>query len=59
MGKGTFDELDSAQIARRWFFGLAIIAQVAGAIAFILIAVLLGNYQGGFGWGVRFFFLKI
>ena len=29
-------------------------AQIAGLIAFILIAVLLGNYQGGFGWGVSF-----
>jgi hypothetical protein len=63
MGKGTYDELDSTQIARRWFFGVAICAQVAGLIAFILIVVLLGHYRGGFEWGVSlfvfFFFSRI
>jgi hypothetical protein len=58
MGKGTYDELDSTQIARRWFFGVAICAQVAGLIAFILIVVLLGHYRGGFEWGVSFIFFS-
>ena len=62
MGKGTLDELDSTRMARRWYFVLAISAQVSALIAFILITVLLGNYQGGFGWGVKcccFFLLSI
>lgn len=52
MGKGSHDEFGSPASSTRWYLFIAICAQIPGIIAFILIAVLLGQYRGGFGWGV-------
>jgi hypothetical protein len=55
MGKGSHDEYGSTLSSTQWFLMVTIAAQIAGIIAFILIAVLLGQYQGGFAWGVSLF----
>jgi len=55
MGKGSHDEYGSTSASTQWFLMVTIAAQITGIIAFILIAVLLGQYQGGFGWGVSLF----
>jgi len=55
MGKGSHDEYGSTSTSTQWFLMVTIAAQIAGIIAFILIAVLLGQYQGGFAWGVSLF----
>ncbi len=59
MGKGTYDEIGSIQASARWFLSIAMCSQIVAIVAFILITVLLGQYQGGFGWGVSFFFNHI
>jgi hypothetical protein len=52
MGKGSHDEFGSTSAPKRWFLFVTICAQIPGIIAFILISVLLGQYMGGFSWGV-------
>ncbi|CAF0841300.1 unnamed protein product [Adineta ricciae] len=51
MGKGNFDEIGSTRASIRWYYFIAICAQIFGVTAVILIGVLLGQYAGGFGWG--------
>lgn len=53
MGKGTFDEIGSTRVTLQWFSIMVLSAQVVGIIAIIILAVLLGQYRGGFGWAVR------
>jgi cation transporter-like permease len=57
MGKGTFDEIGSTRVTLQWFSLMVLSSQVVGVIAIILLAVLFGQYRGGFGW-VRCFFLS-
>lgn len=52
MGRGLFDEMGSTRVSWRWFFIMISSAQVAGVMAVILLAVLLGQYRGGFEWTV-------
>ncbi|CAF1440283.1 unnamed protein product [Adineta ricciae] len=51
MGKGNFDEIGSTRASIRWYYFIAICAQLFGISAVILIGVLLAQYAGGFGWG--------
>jgi hypothetical protein len=55
MGQGSHNEFGSTSSSTRWFLFIAICAQIPGILAFILIAVLFGQYCGGFGWGVSLF----
>ena len=55
MDRGRFDETGARPTSTRWFFLLIIASQIAGILAFVLIAILLGYYRGGFGWGVSSF----
>jgi len=50
MGKGTFDEIGSTRVTLQWFSLMILSSQVVGVIAIILLAVLFGQYRGGFGW---------
>jgi len=50
MGKGNFDEIGSTRVSLRWFSWMVFSAQVIGVIAVILVAVLFGQYRGGFAW---------
>ena len=54
MGKGSFDEIGSTDVSKRWMFLMVVTAQIAGLIALILLGVVLGRYQGGFDWTVSF-----
>ena len=58
MGKGTFNEIGSTRVTLQWFSLMVLSSQVVGVIAIILLAVLFGQYRGGFGW-VRCFFCHI
>ncbi|CAF3354059.1 unnamed protein product [Rotaria socialis] len=50
MGKGTFDEIGSSRVTLKWFSLMVLSSQVVGVIAIILLAVLFGQYRGGFSW---------
>jgi len=50
MGKGTFDEIGSNRVTLRWFSLMVLCSQVVGIIAVIMVAVLFGQYRGGFAW---------
>ena len=52
MGKGNFDEIGSTRASIRWYYSIVVCAQLFGVAAVILIGVLLGQYAGGFVWGV-------
>ncbi|CAF1421631.1 unnamed protein product [Adineta steineri] len=54
MGKGTFDEIGSTRVTLQWFSIMVLSSQVVGVLAIILLAVLFGQYRGGFGWTVKF-----
>ncbi|CAF5216661.1 unnamed protein product, partial [Rotaria magnacalcarata] len=54
MGKGTFDEIGSSRVTLKWFSLMVLSSQVVGVIAIILLAVLFGQYRGGFSWTVSF-----
>jgi hypothetical protein len=56
MGKGSFDEIGSTRVTLQWFSLMVLSSQVVGVIAIILLAVLFGQYRGGFGWVSCFFF---
>jgi hypothetical protein len=57
MGRGAFDEIGSTRVTLQWFSLMVLSSQVVGVIAIILLAVLFGQYRGGFGWTVSFCFL--
>jgi hypothetical protein len=59
MGKGTFDEIGSTRVTLQWFSLMVLSSQIVGVIAIILLAVLFGQYRGGFGWTVSCFFFII
>nr|ACI90364.1 hypothetical protein [Philodina roseola] len=50
MGSGRYDEMGSTRVSWRWFFMMICSAQMIGVIAIILLAVVLGQYRGGFTW---------
>lgn len=52
MGKGAFDEIGSTRVTLRWFSMMVLSSQVVGVLAIILLAILFGQYRGGFGWTV-------
>jgi cytochrome b-561 len=51
MAKGSGSDSDSAQALTRWYYFIAIFAQVVGVIGVILVGVDFGVYFGGFTWG--------
>ena len=51
----NFDLMSLTGASNRWMVFIGVSSQVVGLIAVILIAVLMGKYQGGFGWGVSSF----
>lgn len=53
MGSGRYDEMGSTRVSWRWFFMMICSAQMVGVIAIILLAVVLGQYKGGFTWTVN------
>ncbi len=61
MGKGAFDEIGSTRVTLQWFSLMVLSSQIVGVLAIILLAVFFGQYRGGFGWTVSYFFsfLKI
>lgn len=56
MGKGTFDEIGSTRVTLKWFSLMVLSSQIVGVIAIILLAVLFGQYRGGFAWAVSLFY---
>ena len=53
MGSGRYDEMGSTRVSWRWFFMMICSAQMVGVIAIILLAIVLGQYRGGFTWTVN------
>lgn len=58
MGKGAFDEIGSTRVTLKWFSLMVLSSQVVGVLAVIILAVFFGQYRGGFGWAVSFFFFQ-
>jgi hypothetical protein len=58
MGKGAFDEIGSTRVTLQWFSLMVLSSQVVGVLAIILLAIFFGQYRGGFGWTVSYFFCK-
>ena len=52
MGKGKFDQIGSTRITLQWFSLMVLSSQIVGVLAIILLAILFGQYRGGFGWTV-------
>ena len=52
MGSGSFDEIGSRRVRLEWFSCLVLTSQVIGVVAIILLAILFGQYRGGFAWTV-------
>ena len=52
MGSGSFDEIGSRRVRVEWFSCLVLTSQVIGVVAIILLAILFGQYRGGFAWTV-------
>ncbi|CAF1427548.1 unnamed protein product [Adineta ricciae] len=50
MGKGKFDQIGSNRITLQWFSLMVLTSQIVGVFAIILLAILFGQYRGGFGW---------
>jgi hypothetical protein len=59
MGKGKLNGKDTPENDRRWYYFLAVFAQIPAIVAIVLILILFGKYRGGFGWGVSLFSFSI
>ena len=55
MGRGSFDEIGSRRVRLELFSCLVLTSQVIGVVAIILLAILFGQYRGGFAWTVSSF----
>ncbi|CAM4820346.1 unnamed protein product [Rotaria magnacalcarata] len=51
MDKGKLNGKDTSENGRRWYYYLALFAQIPALVAIVLILILFGKYRGGFGRG--------